>query len=81
MRIKNSKTALALVVLSFVILIYTISIVKNGKNLFFDEGVQNALINLFPDNSHGFFKFISEFGDKIGIGAIAIVVIDRKSVV
>lgn len=75
MRIKNSKTALALVVLSFVILIYTISIVKNGKNLFFDEGVQNALINLFPDNSHGFFKFISEFGDKIGIGAIAIVVI------
>jgi len=75
MTIRKSKTALALVVLSLFIFIYFVSVVTQGKDLFFDGSIQNAVINLFPVGSHSFFEFISEFGDKIGIGVIAIIVL------
>lgn len=75
MTIRKSKTALALVALSLFIFIYIVSVVSKGKDLFFDGSIQKAVINLFPEGSHSFFEFLSEFGDKIGIGIIAIIVL------
>jgi len=75
MTIRKSKTALALVALSLFIFIYVFSVVSTGKDLFFDGSIQKAVINLFPEGSHSFFEFLSEFGDKIGIGIIAIIVL------
>ncbi len=73
MTIRKSKTAFALVALSLFIFIYFVSVVTRGKDLVFDGIIQKAVINLFPEGFHSFFEFISEFGDKIGIGVITII--------
>ncbi|MCM3030340.1 MULTISPECIES: phosphatase PAP2 family protein [unclassified Niallia] len=75
MTIRKSKTALALVALSLFIFIYFVSVIAKGKDLFFDGSIQKTIMDLFPEGTHSFFEFISAFGDKIGIGAIAIIVL------
>ncbi|WP_193224655.1 phosphatase PAP2 family protein [Bacillus sp. B1-b2] len=72
MDIKNSKVAFGGIVLSILLFILTIIAVSNEGELAFDRAITDFIHTLIPSSLDPFFEGVSELGDKIGIGIVAL---------
>lgn len=74
-RLKNSKVIVAGVVIAFILSIYLIIVLERGGSFAIDSVLTDFIQGIFPHSSYSFFEFLSNFGDKIGIGIVAIIFI------
>ncbi|WP_141433131.1 phosphatase PAP2 family protein [Bacillus sp. 03113] len=75
MRIRNSKIAYVFVTAAFICSIYLIIALKNGNSIPFDREISSFFMNVIHDSTYPVFHFITGFGDKMGIGIMALFVI------
>ncbi|MCQ6273407.1 phosphatase PAP2 family protein [Bacillus sp. V3B] len=55
--------------------IYFVIGVRSKKSLFLDEILADWATSIFRDSSYPFFKIVTELGDKIGIGIVALLML------
>lgn len=73
--LKNSKTVLAGVVIAFMLSIYLIIVLEREGSFAIDSVLTDFIQGIFPHSTYSFFEFVSNFGDKVGIGIVAIIFI------
>src|SRR3954470_3912351 len=55
--------------------IYFVIGVRSKKSLFLDEILADWATSIFRESSYSFFKAVTELGDKIGIGIVALLML------
>ncbi|WP_445486582.1 phosphatase PAP2 family protein [Niallia sp. 03133] len=73
MNIKNSKIALSIVIILFIATIYMISIICHGGSFAIDGKAADSITGIFKHPTFPFFETVSNLGDKIGIGSVALI--------
>jgi len=74
-RLKNSKAAIACIAIAFILAMYLIIVLARGGSFAIDSVLADFIQGLFPHSTYSFFEFLSNFGDKIGIGIVALIFI------
>ncbi|WP_187445855.1 phosphatase PAP2 family protein [Bacillus infantis] len=72
---KQSKAALAAVIIAVAAAVLIGYSVSGGKSLWFDRAVSSAVTGVFSASSYPLFEFFTWFGDKQGIGLAALIVL------
>lgn len=73
MNIRHSKIVWSIVVIAFLLSIFMISAITSGNHFSMDNSITEMLTAIFKSNTFSFFQIVSEFGDKLGIGIVALV--------
>lgn len=73
--LRNSKIAIVFVALSFLLFIILILMVSKGDSLMVDQIAANYIQTVFSQKTYPFFEFITNFGDKVGIGIVAVLIL------
>jgi undecaprenyl-diphosphatase len=71
---KQSKTALAAVIIAVMAAVLISFSVSWGESLWFDRAVSSAVTGIFSASSYPLFKFFTWFGSRQGIGLAALIV-------
>jgi undecaprenyl-diphosphatase len=72
---KQSKAALAAVIIAVMAAVLISFTVSGGESLWFDRAVSSAVTGIFSASSYPLFKCLTWFGDRQGIGLAALVVL------
>jgi undecaprenyl-diphosphatase len=72
---KQSKAALAAVIIAVIAAVLISYSVSGGESLWFDRTVASAVTGIFSVSSYPLFEFFTWFGDKQGIGLAALAVV------
>ncbi|WP_428909380.1 phosphatase PAP2 family protein [Niallia sp. Krafla_26] len=72
---KKIRWMILLLVLALVSTVFLISGVRHDEHLALDEDLNQLVLSLFPEASVSFFNVVTELGDTIGIGIVALMMV------
>ncbi|WP_338451340.1 phosphatase PAP2 family protein [Niallia oryzisoli] len=76
----NIKRGLIVFVIAIIASIYFVIVARSNEPTLLDQALSDSITEIFPEQTYSFFEVVTELGDKIGIGIVALIMLLLLSV-